>query len=302
MGGEPRDVVDARKQPAKDAPTVLLAVEGEPSAKTLASRARFLGVVVEEVAVDDLVQTAFVTAPDLIVIGGAAAADGGHALLEKLGEHHATSMLPVALIGAGSSESNARTALRHGVVAIVDPAAGPDRMARSIKALATDLPERTGEASGILDERELQGLVQMLTESRRFGLLSVTDASGAPLMHMVVRGDQPVEATIAELAQQLKALSGEDLSKLRYEFQESGRARVGALAPVADTGVRQQLDRRRIVLVERDPVRADRLAQSLRAAGAVVAVASDGEHGLDYARELLPEVFVVYEEAVGDWA
>ena len=74
---------------------------------------------------------------------------------------------------------------------------------RSIKALASELPERTGEASGALNEKELQGLVQMLTESRRFGLLSVTDRSGAPLMHMVVRGDRPVDETLRELAQRL---------------------------------------------------------------------------------------------------
>ncbi|MBX3275869.1 MAG: hypothetical protein KF729_36765 [Sandaracinaceae bacterium] len=295
-------MAEPTRQSSKDAPTVLLAVAGEPLAKSLASRVRMLGVHLEEVGADELVQTAFVTAPDLIVLGGEAAKDGGHAVLERLGEHHATSMLPVVVVGAGSSASNARAALRHGVVAIVDPASGAERMARAIKALASELPERTGEASGVLDEAELQGLVQMLTESRRYGLLSVTDAVGAPLLHMVVRGDRPVEETIGELAERLKALDTENLAKLRYEFQEAGRARVAAVGRVSITGAGQALDGRRVVLVERDAAVADRVAEALRAVGAVVRVAGEGEHGLEYAREIAPEVFVVDEAAVADWA
>ena len=89
------------KRDALDAPTVLLCVDGEPSAKSLAGRLNIFGLAVEHCVPDELVQTAFVTAPDLIVLGGVAAADGGHVLLEKLSEHHATALLPVAIIGAG---------------------------------------------------------------------------------------------------------------------------------------------------------------------------------------------------------
>lgn len=298
-----RHAVIKPKRDALDAPTVLLCLEGEPTATSLAGRLNIFGLAVEQCGADALVQTAFVTAPDLIVIGGAAAADGGHALLEKLSEHHATALLPVAVIGSGGAGHNARAALRHGVVAVVDRTSGPDRMARTIKALASELPERTGESKGVLDEAELAGLVALLTESRRFGVLTVTDDQNAPLMHMLVRGDRPVHEIIEELLTRLKALGRADHGTLRYEFQESGRARIAdAPSQRAESSVSQQLANRRIVLVERNPTRADLTAQALRAHGATVAVIGGDASDIDIAREILPEVVVVDDEGVGSWA
>ena len=291
------------KRDALDAPTVLLSLEGEPSAKSLAGRLNIFGLAVEVCSADELVQTAFVTAPDLIVLGGVAAQDGGHALLEKLSEHHATALLPVAIVGAGGAGHQARAALRRGVVAVVDRTSGPDRMARTIKALASELPERTGESKGVLDEAELAGLVALLTESRRFGVLTVTDAQSAPLMHMLVRGDRPVHEIIEELLTRLKALGRADHGTLRYEFQESGRAQIAdAQSRSAEPHVSQQLASRRILLVQENPTRADLTAQALRAHGATVAVIGGDAADLDIAREILPEVVVVDDEGVGTWA
>jgi len=155
----------------------------------------------------------------------------------------------------------------------------------------------------VLDEAELAGLVALLTESRRFGVLTVTDDEYAPLMHMLVRGDRPVHEIIEELLTRLKALGRADHGTLRYEFQESGRARIAdAAGERPETGVTQQLANRRIVLVERNPTRADLTAQALRRCGATVAVIGGDAADLDIAREILPEVVVVDDAGVGSWA
>ncbi len=292
----------AKREP-RDLLTVLLVSDGEPEADALKRRLRLLGLGVDESAAADTARTAFITAPDLVVIAGHAAADGGLAILEAMGAHHATQVTPVVVIGRGDGSPHAgRAALRHGVVAIVDRAEGVEVVARRVLGVARDLARRPGQVSGALDEVRVDELVALLRESRRAGMLAVRDAQNAVLAHLVVRGDRPVEEMIAELLARIRGVGAEGRGPLRYDFVESSSASLRQVVARPDADVRRVLDGRRLALVERDAGRAIRFATALRSGGAHVSVIEAGGAGLDEARRALPSVILVDAESLEGWA
>jgi len=282
--------------------TILLVAEGERLAPALRERLVKHGLNVHDCTRATVADTAFVVAPDLVVLAGLAAEDGGLDVLAALAARPATAGLPVVLIGDPARLGGRASSFRHGVVAIVEHTASADELARRIAEVAHELPERTGEASGAVDAGGVQALVELLAESLRSGILSVTGPDGVTA-RVVLRADRPASEVIAQIVERLRPLSDAQ-SGVRYEFHESPTGKLGALdlGRDDDAAALSELPRSRLLLIEQNPARADLLAQGLRAHGARVAVADGLGRGLELARELTPDVVVVDGSAVDGWA
>ena len=278
--------------------TMLLVAEGERLAPALRERLVKHGLNVHDCTRATVADTAFVVAPDLVVLAGLAAEDGGLDVLAALAARPATAGLPVVLIGDPARLGERASSFRHGVVAIVEHTASADELARRIAEVAHELPERTGEASGAVDAGGVQALVELLAESLRTGILSVTGPDGVTA-RVVLRADRPASEVIAQIVERLRPLADAQ-SGVRYEFHESPTGKLGALdlGRDDDAAALAELPRSRLLLIEQNPARADLLAQGLRAHGARVAVADGLGRGLELARELTPDVVVVDGSAV----
>ena len=282
--------------------TVLLVAEGERLAPALRERLLKHGLNVHDCARTAVADTAFVVAPDLVVLAGLAAADGGLDVLAVLAARPGTAGLPVVLIGDPAQIGERNSNFRHGVVAVIEHTASADELARRIAEVAHELPERTGEATGAVDAGGVQALVELLAESLRTGILSVTGPDGVTA-RVVLRADRPASEVIAQIVERLRPLA-DARSGVRYEFHESPTGKLGALdlGGDDDSAALADLPRSRLLLIEQNPARADLLAQGLRAHGARVAVADGLGRGLELARELTPDVVVVDGSAVDGWA
>ncbi|MEZ4339281.1 MAG: tetratricopeptide repeat protein [Sandaracinaceae bacterium] len=287
-----------------DEPTVLLVAEGERLAPALAARLGGRGLIVETASLEDAVSAAFVGAPDLIVLAGAAARDGGLRLLAELAAQPVTSTLPVVLVADPEEERPTSSSFRFGVVGVVDRTASADAMARHIENIVRGLPEHDGEASGLLGEATIEEVVALFAESLRSGVLSVGGPSG-PAEQIVVRADRPVQEAIAELVERIRPLIADVKGgALRYEFHESPSVRLSSFDVLdeGEEGAAHELVGRRVLLIERNPARSDLLTQALRAEGALVAVVDGAGSGLDLARDLMPEVVLIDGRGVEGWA
>jgi CheY-like chemotaxis protein len=283
-------------------PTVLLVAAGERLAPALTARLAEHHVQVELASPETAAQTAFVTAPDVIVLAGRAALEGGADVLALLGEHSVTSTLPVILVSDEAGVGRYET-FRHGVVAVIDRTASADEMARRIAELAHELPERRGEASGDLAETSVDELVALFAQSLRSGILSVRGEAGAPSAQVVLRPDRPVTEAIAELVERLKPMIAGSDAPLQYEFHESPAARISSIDLSDDEDASLAgLRGTRLLVIQQNAARSDLLAQELRAAGATVAVADGSGAGLELAHDLAPEVIVVDGAGVESWA
>ena len=126
---------------------MLLVAPGERMARALTRYLLEHRVQVEDSSIEEVMATAFVSAPDLLVLAGDAAADAGAQVLAALAANSVTATLPVVLITEGDPHRQL-SSFRHGVVAVIERSASADEMARRIAAVAHGLPERSGETEG----------------------------------------------------------------------------------------------------------------------------------------------------------
>ena len=276
---------------------MLLVAAGERLGPALRARLKEHGLQVEECSPEGTTRAAFVAAPELIVLCGTAAEEGGLAVLSALAAHPSTAALPVVLVG---DQDEGPSSFRHGVVAVVARTASADALARRIAEIAHELPERSGEAEGAAD---VEQLVELLAESLRSGILSLTSADGGSAQ-VVLRADRPGTEALEQLVERLRPLARKAGKDLRFEFHESptGRLRVLDLAQDGDEAALAHLADRHVLVIEQNPSRADVLAQGLRAHGATVAVADGQGRGLELARELMPDIVIVDGSAIDGWA
>ena len=206
-----------------DRPTVLLVGTGERMQAALEDALERHHMMVESVPTNRAVEAAFAAAPDLLVLLGDAALDGGRSVLARLGASPATSTVPVVLLADEAGLDRRLDAFRHGVVAVVPKSASADGMARRVAELARELPEREGETAGELGEATVDELVELFSQQLRTGILSVTaegreDASA----QIVLRAGRPVADAIEELVERLRPLvSAGGAGSLRYEDRKS---------------------------------------------------------------------------------
>jgi serine/threonine protein kinase/DNA-binding response OmpR family regulator len=286
-----------------DRPTVLLVGEGDRMKAALEAALERHQMMVEGATTESVMETAFAAAPDVLLLIGDAAADGGRAVLKRLSNHPATSMVPVVLLSDEVGLDRRLAAFRHGVVAVVPRSASADGMARRVAELAREQPERSGETGGELGEATVDELVQLFSQQLRSGILSVTSGEDGAAAQVVLRAGRPVSEAIEALVERLRPLIRAPSGPLRFEFHESPSSRLSLL----DQGEQEKTDLdvlrgRRMLLIERNPAKADVLVQELRAHGALVVVADGEGAGLVRARAQDPEVVLIEATGVKAWA
>ncbi len=285
------------KVPAKAAsdpgnrPTVLLVGRGEPMDAALRLALDRHNLAVEEVPGD--VRAAVLTmAPDLVLLVGDAARDGGRKILEQLSGDATVSTIPVAVLGAGGKLGARVAAYRHGAVAVIPRTASADAIATRVAILVREIQERAAAPQAELGEATFDELVDMVSRELRSGILSVQSKDGEP-MRVVLGAGRSVAVAVEEFVRRLRPLVAR-AEPLNYELHVSSGGQVGLLdAEPGPEAEPVQLEGLRVLLVDTEPARADALAQELRARKVVVSVADASGRGLERARGLDPEIVIL---------
>lgn len=276
---------------AEERPTLLILGEGEPMEAAVREALERQGVAVETADAESAVGAVTVAAPDLVLLIGDAAKEDGRAVLEALAGSATTSIVPIALLLDDPSLDQRLRAFRSGAVAVVPRTASTHEIAARVAELAREVPQRAGEAAGELGDTTLDELVAVVTKQLRTGILSVESEDQG--VRLVLGQGGPVAAAVDAFVEQLKPLIAK-AEPLRYELFETPAARLALLDadehPRADAELLSNL---RLLLMDNDPARADRMAQALRAQGALVGVTEASARGLARARGLDPSVVVL---------
>ncbi len=253
------------------------------------------GLFVEAVPLEELRGSVQLTAPDLILLLGDAAEDGGVAALTVLGGDASSAAVPVVLLAPDARLESRMYAFRHGAMAVVPRSASADAVARKVAGLSKELSTHFEEKTGEIGEATFDELVDLVKKELRSGILSVhaPNHKGGP-MRVVLGAGRPVAQAVQEFVARLKphiAAAGD--SAMYYQFHTSAGGPVELLDMDGAGGDVQVLRELRILLVDDDPARADTLAQELRARGAIVFVTDTHGRGLERAVGLDPQVAIV---------
>jgi len=279
--------------PAKRAPRppiVLLVGDGEATGEALAASLKQRGLGVMTSPAERAVAAAVARAPDLVMLLGDAAQEGGQRVIKTLASRATTARLPVALLEDGDAASLDRRlrALRSGAIAVIERQASVDAMAARIGDLAWRVADHsTRSAAGV--EVTLDELTAVIR--KELGLLVPEDDG------------QAVAAPGREMAEAIQVFVERIRALVQRGDVEGARAALAARPPKMqlDAGILADLDDgatlalrgARVLLVHDDPSRADALAQELRARGSIVVVSGRSERGLIRGRELDPEVVLL---------
>jgi DNA-binding response OmpR family regulator len=293
-GGRVTDSSDAIR------PTLLMVGRGEAMDAALKVALDRHGLAVLD-GKGDIKTSVKSAAPDVVLLVGDAAADGGRAVLDVLATDAVTNVVPVIVLGPAEKLDGRLTAFRAGAVAVVPKTASADQVASRIAAVAREIAERGEARPDELGEATFDELVTMVASELRSGILSVgrqkSGAAGEP-MRIVLGAGRPVADAVEEFVRKLRPLVSR-AEPLTYELHASAGGPVGLLdgepAGRGDLSILQGL---RIILVDSDASRADTLAQELRSRGSVVAVADPSARGIERARGLDPQVVIVDQAGI----
>jgi|GEM_PF-967342 Flp pilus assembly protein TadD/DNA-binding response OmpR family regulator len=281
-------------------PTILLVGADsafEPALRAALKRHR---AYVETTSAETVAETVIATAPDLVLLVGPAARDGGSTVLGTLMSSPVCSVIPVAILDDNAALDMRLRAFRHGAAAVIAPTASIDAIAEQVANLAREIPERGGESLGVVGEATLSEFVGELSRELRSGILSVhTGQDGDDeAVRLVLGSGRPLAAFIDDFVRQVKA-HVVHAEPLRYEFAEHAGGTVAlldALAP-SDEPERVSVKGVRVALADDDTGRADTVAQELRARGVAVVVTDLAPTDLRFAklRQIDPEVLLIGE-------
>lgn len=276
-----------------DRPTLLMVGSGDPMDAALRLALDRHGLFVEAAATDELRATVQLTAPDLILLLGDAAEQGGVAALSLLASDAASAAVPVVLLAPDAGLESRMHAFRHGAMAVVPRTASADAVARKIASLTREMSEHFEEKTGEIGEATFDELVELVKKELRSGILSVhaPNHKGGP-MRVVLGAGRPVAQAVAEFVARLKPHVSA-AGAMYYQFHTSAGGPVELLEMDGGTGDVAALASLRVLLVDDDPARADTLAQELRARGSIVFVTDTAGRGLERAVGLDPQVAIV---------
>ncbi|HTQ05904.1 MAG TPA: tetratricopeptide repeat protein [Polyangiaceae bacterium] len=287
--GSPRDGVE---------PTVLLVGAGErftPAFQAALSRHE---VQVETTELHAVVDAVIVTAPDLVLLMGEAAKDGGASVLQKLASLSQNFTVPVVVLSDDAELDAKLSAFRHGATAVLPRSASVDATAERVAKMARELPEQGTEAQGAVGDATLDEFIGVLSKELRAGLVSSLGSGGdlQDLKLTLGRG-RPLTEFLDTFVRRVRrhVVRAEPL---RYEL---GGAQPGdalgtprASLPVAAPAI----DGLRVVVADEETPRADAVAQELRKRGVTVVV-TDLEPSptrFQTLRQADPTVFVIGED------
>jgi DNA-binding response OmpR family regulator/predicted negative regulator of RcsB-dependent stress response len=282
-------------------PTVLMVGQGEPMQTALGEALRRHGISVAGCATAELEQAVRVYAPDLVVLIGDAAVRGGASVVRRMAANRATDVLPIAVVSNDAVLKHEGQDFRTGAVAIVPRGAGADAIARRLAELADEVPERPGLMTGKINEHNLQDVVDLISNDMKTGILSVRSPEGViEGMPVVVETERASAHNTELILDRLREAMGESES-LEYEFHETSGGRLSAL-PAAMEPVEVDLSGlrgARVVILDSDELRAEKLAHVLSARGVQIAAADFSTAVIPRIREVDPQIVVLDSSAVG---
>jgi len=282
-------------------PTILMVGQGEPMQTALGEALRRHGISVAGCATAELEQAVRVYAPDLVVLIGDAAVRGGASVVRRMAANRATDVLPVAVVSNDAVLKHEGQEFRTGAVAIVPRGAGADTIARRLAELAEEVPERPGLVTGAINEGNLQDVVDLVSNDMKTGILSIRSPKGVLEGMPVVVETERASAHNMELILDRLRNAMADSEPLEYEFHETSGGRLSTLPAVADPDYIDltRLQGARVVILDSDELRAERLAHVLSAHGVQIAAADFSAAVIPRIREVDPQVVVLDSSAVG---
>ncbi len=281
--------------------TVLMVGQGEPMQTALGEALRRQGVSVAGCATAELEQAVRVYAPDLVALIGDAAVRGGANVLRRMAANRATDVLPVAVVSNEAPSKEETRGFRTGAVAVVPRGGGVDAIARRLAELTQEVPERAGLIRGQIDQSNLQDVVDLVSHEGRTGILSIRSPKGGlEGIPVVIETEGPSAHKMERILEKLREAVGES-SSVEYEFHETSRGRLSTLpAPMESNDFDlADLEGARVVLLDSDELRAEKLAQLLGARGVRVAAADFSPAVIPRVREIDPQVIVLDSTVVG---
>ena len=281
--------------------TILMVGQGEPMQTALGEALRRQGMSVAGCATAELEQAVRVYAPDLVVLIGDAAVRGGAGVVRRMAANRATDVLPIAIVSNDTALKQRGRDFRTGAVAIVPRGTGADAIARRLVELTEEVPQRSGFLTGEINESNLQDVVDLVSNEGRTGILSIRSPKGVlDGMPMVVETERPAAHNMERILDRLREAMAESKS-LEYEFHETSGGRLSALPAAMDVEEvdLSHLQDARVVLLDSDELRAERLATLLSTRGVRVAAADFSTAVIPRVREIDPQVIVLDSTAVG---
>jgi len=272
----------------------------EPALRTALARHR---VYVETTTPEAVAETVIAAAPDLVLLVGDAARDGGSGVLEILMSSPVCSVIPVAILDDNTALDIRLRAFRHGAAAVIPRSASVDAIAEQISKLAREIPTREGASLGVVGEATLSEFVGALSKELRSGILSVHTGKGGDdeAVRLVLGGGRPLAAFIDDFVRQVKA-HVVHAEPLRYEFTEHPSGTVALLDPETPAEDEEfvSVEGVRVALADDDTGRADSVAQELRSRGVSVVVTDLAPTDLRFAklRQVDPEILLIGESHI----
>jgi tetratricopeptide (TPR) repeat protein/DNA-binding NarL/FixJ family response regulator len=272
----------------------------EPALRAALARHR---VYVETTTPESVAETVIAAAPDLVLLVGPAARDGGSEVLETLMSSPVCSVIPIVILDDNAALDMRLRAFRHGAAAVIAPSASIDAIAEQVAKLAREIPERGSESLGVVGEATLSEFVGALSKELRSGILSVHTGQGGEddAVRLVLGSGRPLAAFIDDFVRQVKS-HVVHAEPLRYEFAEHAGGTVTLLDAQThdDEPERVSVEGVRVALADDDTGRADSVAQELRSRGVSVVVTDLAPTDLRFAklRQVDPEILLIGESQV----
>ena len=253
-------------------PTVLLVGAGERFTPAFQAALGRYHVQVETAEPGTVMDAVIVTAPDLVLLMGDAAKDGGSLVLTKLAGLSQNFTVPVVVLNDDEELDQKLSAFRHGATAVLPRSASVDATAAEVAKMARDIPEQGTDSQGGLGEATLDEFIGALSRQLRTGLVSSLSAdseSTADLKLVLGRGRPLTEFldTFVRRVRRHVVRAG----PLEYELG-AGAAPTEGLPRASLPAGRPEIRGLRVVLADDDTPRADAVAQELRSRGVTVVV------------------------------
>ena len=276
--------------------TVLMVGEGETLSEGVREALQRRGLTVLTSPTVGSTQAAIAIAPDLMLLVGDAASDGGHEVLGRLAASPLAAVVPVVILADDAALDDRLRAFRFGAAAVVPRSASVDAIAGKVAQLAQEIPERASRASGELGSTTLDDFVQLLSHELRAGILSVKP-KGRPrddTVRIVLGEGRTVADVVEKFVAQVRPLV-QEAEVVRYEFHEQPGGTIALLGADDDGSRNDRADIRqmRVLLADDDVTRADAVAQELRERGANVVMTDLAGTRIERARDLDPAVLII---------
>lgn len=225
---------------------------------------------------------------------------GGANVIRSMASSRATDVLPIAIVSNDAVKKGELSHFRTGAVAVIARGSGADTIARRVAELTEEIPERAGVATGRVSEENLHELVQLAASDAKTGILSIRAGAGeqADMSMLVEPESQSAEDLDAMLNKLRDAL--EQKTELEYEFHEAsgGRLSIVPAGSGQSTSDLSSLRNTRIVVLDADLLRAERLSEVLVQNGVYGAAADMSLAGLPRIREIDPQIIIVDATAI----